>query len=216
MAAVDGGGVLFLPWTVIISNNVQLLIQTLHPCLSCKWLYFSYKMCSSNKVDEETRKKEKQRKFEAVLSASFIITSLGLRGRRVDMIVVFFHRYPPAVVLVVHVVLPLTTWWILLSTTINPFYRAPLTCEIHLQPHVWIQNTHTLAHRCRHTHKHFFFPLHSILRHKHTLLDIRRNFFVCKKHSGVPSASTCREWHMTSTKVIPEPSSASLLRDHSD
>lgn len=105
--------------------------------------------------------------------------------------------------------------------------------DISVTPH--FNSKHTRWRSVPHTHKHnravwFFFsfpPFFLLVPPQHQAGDAASSDtnacfwtfaeIVCmQRHSGEASASTCREWHMTSAKVIPEPSSASLLRDHSD
>lgn len=125
----------------------------------------------------------------------------------------------------------LTRWWILPSTAINPFYTAPLTCEIYLRTHILSQHTHWRVIAGAHTHTEaeqsvlsFSFFCSSVLavqdpRKRSNANTLPRTFagIVCmQKHSGVPPDSTRCEWHPTSTKVISDSSSAWLLTDQPD
>lgn len=102
----------------------------------------------------------------------------------------------------------LTRWWILPSTAINPFYTAPLTCEIYLRTHILSQHTHWRVIAGAHTHTqrrsslsylfHFsarlswLFRIHAPLERKHFAADICRNSLYAKTFRSAAWLHTLR------------------------
>lgn len=120
----------------------------------------------------------------------------------VDVIVLLFH-------------FSLTRWWILLSTTINPFYREQMTCEMYLWPHIDVSGTH--MHKQTFSTKSSIHPLTKKKTHSCGYFCWNSLFFTAKQFRNdiwpPPRSSLNHPLHSSEIiEIRPMPRSDSLLQ----